>query len=132
MPQLTFGIYDHGIHADAEFGQLRISGRDESGFRPYFLITSGVVGCATGVLRREFSARGVEYEDIKVVADVTRNAAKSNRIEQIDMEFFLTLKGEVPKQSIDDAMHAMLDTSSMIQTVRDSIKIVARLALVTP
>ena len=86
-------------------------------------MTSAVVGCSTGVLRQELAARGVEYDDIKVVADVTRNPAMANRIEQIDLRFLIKPKGEISTKEIGDAMEAMLNTSSMIQTVRESIKV---------
>ena len=131
MPQLSFGIYDNGVHTDAAFGTLKISGQDEHGFRPYFLMTSAVAGCGTGVLRRELAARGIEYEDIKVVVDVTRNPAQANRIEQIDLQFLIKPKGELSGKDIQDAMQAMLDTSSMIQTVRESIKISSKFSVVT-
>jgi putative redox protein len=131
MPQLRFGIYDNGVHTDADFGKLSISGQDEFGFRPYILMTSAVAGCGTGVLRRELAARGVDYEDIKVVADVTRNAAEANRIERIDLQFLIKPKGEVSTNGIQDAVEAMLATSSMIQTVRDSITIAAGFSVVT-
>jgi len=131
MPQLNFGIYDNGVQTDATFGNLRISGQDEFGFRPYFLMTSAVAGCGTGVLRRELAARGVQYEDIRVVADVTRNPALANRIEKIDLQFLIKPKGEVSRKDIQDAMEAMLDTSSMIQTVKESIKIAGGFSIVT-
>lgn len=130
MPQLSFGIYDHGVQTDATFGNLRISGQDEHGFRPYFLMTSAVAGCGTGVFRRELAARGIEYEDIKVVADVTRNLAQANRIEKIGLQFLIKPKGDVSTQSIQDAMQAMLDTSSMIRTVRESITVTAAFTVV--
>ena len=62
-------------------------------------------------------------DDIKVVADVTRNPAMANRIEQIDLRFLIKPKGEISTKEIGDAMEAMLNTSSMIQTVRESIKV---------
>lgn len=130
MPQLSFEIYENGIHTDAPFGRLSISGQDEFGFRPYFLMASAVAGCGTGVLRRELSKRGVAYRDIKVTADVTRNPAVANRIEQIDLHLQIQPEGEVARQDIEDAMQAMLDTSSMIQTVKESIRITSRFSLV--
>lgn len=130
MPQLSFGIYDNGIHTDAPFGRLSISGQDEFGFRPYFLVASAVAGCGTGVLRRELAKRGVEYQDIQVVADVTRNPAEANRIEQIDLHFRIQPAGEVSKKDIEHAMQAMLETSSMIRTVRGAIRVEGRFSLV--
>lgn len=130
MPQLSFGIYENGVLTDAAFGTLRVSGQDEHGFRPYFLMTSAVAGCGTGVLRRELAARGVEYEDIKVVADVTRNPAQANRIEKIALQFLIKPKGDVSRKDIQDAMDAMLETSSMIQTVKESIKVASEFSVV--
>ena len=94
-------------------------------------MTSAVVGCGTGVLRRELAARGVEYEDINVVADVTRNLAEANRIEKIALQFVIKPKGEASRKDIQDAMDAMLETSSMIRTVRESIKITSGFSVVT-
>ena len=47
----------------------------------------------------------------------------ANRIEQIDLRFLIKPKGEISTKEIGDAMEAMLNTSSMIQTVRESIKV---------
>lgn len=129
MPQLKFNIYENGVDTDAAFGKLSVSGQDEFGFRPYFLMTSAVVGCGTGVLRRELSARGVEYTNIQVVAEVTRNLSEANRIEKIDMQFVIKPKGEVSAEKIADAMNAMLNTSSMIRTVRGSIEVTSNFTL---
>lgn len=125
MPQLSFTIYDNGVQTDSAFGTLKVSGQDEFGFRPYFLMTSAVAGCGTGVFRRELAARGVEYTDIQVVADVTRIPAEANRIEKIELRFLVKPKGDASPKAIQDAMEAMLETSSMIRTVRDSIKVTA-------
>lgn len=129
MPQHTFTIYDNGVQTDATFGNLKISGQDEFGFRPYFLLTSAVAGCGTGVFRRELAARGVEYEDMSVAADVTRIPAEANRIEKIELKFLIKPKGEGSPRAIQEAMDAMLGTSSMIRTVRDSIKVTAGFSL---
>ena len=129
MPRLTFGIYENGVDTHAAFGKLSISGQDEFGFRPFFLLSSAVVGCATGVLRRELAARGVTYDDIEVVADVTRNPAIANRIERLELEFRIRPKGESARQQIEDAMQTTLRSSSMVQTVKDSIQVEGRVTI---
>lgn len=122
MPELHFYLKDEGVRTSTEFGQLNISPNEEKGFRPYQLMVSSIASCSLSVFRKILDKQKVEYEDIKVTADVTRNEKEANRIEKIHLHY--VVKG----QHLDeDKMYKNLKTAynncSMVQSVKDSIQI---------
>lgn len=122
MPQLDFYLKDEGVRTSTEYGQLNISSDEEKGFRPYQLMVSSIASCSLSVFRKILDKQKVEYEDIKVTANITRNEKEANRIEKIELHY--VIKG----QHLDeDKMYKNLKTSykncSMVQTVKDSIEI---------
>lgn len=129
MPRITFGLYENGVDTQSAFGTLNVSGQDEHGFRPFFLLSSAVVGCATGVLRRELAARGVDYDDIEVVVDVTRNPEILNRIERIELEFRIAADADAPRERFVEAMDAALRGSSMVESVKGAIRVDGRVTM---
>lgn len=120
--RLDFYLKEKGIRTSYEFGQLNISGDEHEGYRPYQLFVSSIVGCSILVFRKILDKQHVDYDDIKVTAEVKRNEAEANKIEELNIHFII--KG---KYLDEDKMTKNLNVSykncSMIQSVKDSINI---------
>lgn len=122
MIEIDFESYEQGISTHTQYGKLDVSGLDECGFRPYFLMSSAIAGCATGWLRREMANRGLSYEDIKVKAKITRNPEAFNRIEKVHLNFLVYSKA-ISNEAMHDVIKVMHENSSMINTVKNSIEV---------
>ncbi|MYL34859.1 OsmC family peroxiredoxin [Pontibacillus yanchengensis] len=122
MAELQFYLKHDGIRTSTDFGALNISSDEEQGFRPFQLMVSSIAGCSLSVFRKILDKQRVEYEDINVKAEVTRNEDEANRIEKIHLHY--VIKG---KHLDEDKMFKNLETSqkncSMVQSVKDSIEI---------
>ncbi|KHE71585.1 OsmC family protein [Halobacillus sp. BBL2006] len=119
---MDFYLKENGVRTSFEFGQLNISGDETFGFRPYQLMVASIAGCSIGVFRKILDKQRVDYEDIKVTAEVTRNPDEANRIENIHLHF--VIKGYHLNQ---DKLLKNLDVSrnncSMVQSVKNSIEV---------
>lgn len=122
MPQLQFYLKNEGIRTSTEFGQLNISPDEEKGFRPFQLMVSSIASCSLSVYRKILDKQRIEYEDIKVTADVTRNEAEANRIEKIHMHF--VVKGaHLDEDKLTKNLELSSKNCSMVQSVKGSIEI---------
>ncbi|WP_347552491.1 OsmC family protein [Pseudalkalibacillus hwajinpoensis] len=108
-----------GFTADFEYGRLHISGDEQFGFRPYQLLVSSVAVCSGGVLRQILDKKRMVYKDIKIKADVTRNAEEANRVEKINLHF--TLIGDLDEQKVERALKLTKKHCSMAQSIIGSI-----------
>ncbi|MBF0707002.1 OsmC family protein [Alkalihalobacillus hwajinpoensis] len=110
-----------GFTADFEYGTLHISGDEQFGFRPYQLLVSSIAVCSGGVLRQILDKKRMDYEDIQIKADVTRNEKEANRVEEIHLHF--TLVGELNEQKVERALELTKKHCSMAQSVLGSIEL---------
>ncbi|ARI78366.1 OsmC family protein [Halobacillus mangrovi] len=119
---MDFYLKDNGVRTSFEYGQLNISGDETFGFRPYQLMVASIAGCSIGVFRKILDKQRVDYEDIKISADVKRNADEANRIEKVHLHY--VIKGYHLNQ---DKLLKNLDVSrnncSMVQSVQNSIEV---------
>ncbi|CDQ20460.1 Uncharacterized OsmC-related protein [Halobacillus karajensis] len=119
---MDFYLKDQGVRTSFEYGQLNISGDETFGFRPYQLMVASIAGCSIGVFRKILDKQRVQYEDIKVTAEVERNPDKANRIEKVHLHY--VIKGYHLNQ---DKLLKNLDVSrnncSMVQSVQNSIEV---------
>lgn len=119
---MDFYLKDNGVRTSFEYGQLNISGDETFGFRPYQLMVASIAGCSIGVFRKILDKQRVDYEDIKITADVQRNADEANRIEKVHLHY--VIKGYHLNQ---DKLLKNLDVSrnncSMVQSVQNSIEV---------
>ncbi|WP_064094179.1 OsmC family protein [Rossellomorea aquimaris] len=119
---MEFSMQDGGFYTELGFGKLEVSGNEEYGFRPYQLLVSSVAVCSGGVLRKVLEKMRIEFDDIHIKADVTRNEEEANRVEEISLHF--TIRGtDLDEKKIQKAMHLTRKNCSMVQSVQDSIKI---------
>jgi putative redox protein len=127
---MEFKMQEGGFYSDLEFGKLEVSGNEEYGFRPFQLLVSSVAVCSGGVLRKVLEKMRIEFEDIQIKAEVTRNEDEANRVEEISLHF--TIKGEnLDEKKIEKAMKLTRKNCSMVQSVQDSIKIEETFELIT-
>ncbi|MGG1631867.1 OsmC family protein [Rossellomorea sp. NRS-1567] len=119
---MEFNMQEGGFYTDLGFGKLEVSGNEEYGFRPFQLLVSSVAVCSGGVLRKVLEKMRIEFDDIHIKADITRNEAEANRVEAISLHF--TIRGtDIDKNKIEKAMKLTRKNCSMVQSVQDSIKI---------
>ncbi len=123
--KLEFKMTEGGFTTELEYGKLDISGNEEYGFRPYQLLVSSVAVCSGGILRKVMEKMRYPFEDITVNAEVERNEAEANRIEKIELTFYIKT-AEWNEQKIEKAMHLTRKNCSMVQSVQDSIEVVER------
>ncbi|MFC7322857.1 OsmC family protein [Halobacillus campisalis] len=119
---MDFYIKEDGVRTSFEYGQLDISGDELHGYRPYQLMVASVAGCSIGVYRKILDKQKINYEDIKVTADVKRNSDEANRIESIHLHF--VIKGyRLNQDKLLKNLEISSKNCSMVQSVVNSIKV---------
>ncbi|WP_216830258.1 OsmC family protein [Alkalihalobacterium elongatum] len=119
---MEFIMKENGFKAEFEYGTLDISGNEEFGFRPYQLLVSSIAVCSGGVLRKVLEKKRVQYKDVKVSADVTRNPEGAQEIQKIHMHFVIT-GSNLNEEKIEKSLVVTRKNCSMVQSVKDSIEI---------
>lgn len=119
---LKFMLNEHGFQTNVEFGELKISGQAEYGYRPFQLMISSIAGCSGGVLRNILQKMRLSFEDIIIEAKVTSNKDETNRIEHIHFTYIIEGKN-ISSEKIEKALKLARKNCSMIQSVQDSIQI---------
>ncbi|WP_164219029.1 OsmC family protein [Virgibacillus sp. YIM 98842] len=119
---LQYNMNEHGFQTEAGFGSLPISGQGEHGYRPYEMLVSSIVGCSGLTLRVILEKMRLEFSDIHVTADVSRNPDIANRIEELQLVFTVTSENATGKK-LEKALEMTIKNCGMIQSVKDSIKI---------
>ncbi|MFG6117094.1 OsmC family protein [Halobacillus sp. MO56] len=119
---MEFFMRENGIRTQLEYGELNISSNEDFGFRPYQLMVSSIVGCSVGVYRKILDKQRVQYEDIKVTVDVTRNPDEANRIEKVAIHYMV--KGyHLNQDKLQKNLEVARNNCSMVQSVKDSIEV---------
>lgn len=113
---------ENGFQTTVEFGDLKISGQEEHGFRPYVLLVSSVVGCSGSILRKILKKMRISFNDIRVSVQVVRNQEEANRIEEIDIKFIIYGE-DISSMKVEKALELTNKYCSIIQSIKDSIKI---------
>src|SRR5699024_4553314 len=120
---MEFTMQDHGYEVELDFRNLMISSDETKGVRPYVLLVSSVAGCSGMVLRKMLNKMRISFDDIAMSADVKRNPEEADRVEEIKLHFVITGK-EISEKKMKRAMELTHKNCSMIQSVKDSIRIV--------
>ncbi|UOQ43836.1 OsmC family protein [Halobacillus salinarum] len=119
---MDFYLKENGVRTSFEYGQLNISGDENDGFRPFQLMVSSIAGCSIGVYRKILDKQRIQFEDIKVTADVERNPDEANRIEKIKLHF--AIKGyHLNPDKLLKNLEISRKNCSMVQSVANSIEI---------
>lgn len=113
---------ENGFETEVDFGTLEISGNAEYGYRPFQLLVSSIAVCSGGVLRKVLERMRMPYEDITVQARETRVEKEANRVSEIHLHFIIKGKN-LSEEKVEKALHVTRKNCSMVQSVKDSIKI---------
>jgi uncharacterized OsmC-like protein len=127
---LTFQAKNEGFGftIDLPYGELHISSDDQFGFRPYQLLVSSVAACSGSTLRKILNKQRIQIDDMRVVADVTKNDEGAQEIEKIHMHFDI-FGPELDVKKIEKALELTRKYCSMVQSVNKNIDITESYAL---
>lgn len=85
-------------------------------------MVSSIAGCSLGVFRKILDKQRMNYEDIQVSAEVTRNPDEANRIEKIHLHF--VVKGyHLNQDKLLKNLEISRSNCSMVQSVENSINV---------
>ena len=118
----TFTMTEYGFRTGFDYGQLKISGDEHRGFRPYQLMTASIACCSGGVLRKILRKQRMKIDDLQIRTEITRGDADTRRIKKIHLHFVISGRGLDPKK-IQKAVNLGYKNCSMVQSVKDSIAI---------
>lgn len=119
---MEFKMTENGFETEVDFGTLEISGNAEYGYRPFQLLVSSIAVCSGGVLRKVLERMRMPYEDITVQAKETRVEKEANKVSEIHLHFLIKGKN-LSEEKVEKALHVTRKNCSMVQSVKDSIKI---------
>lgn len=119
---MEFYMKENGMRTKVGYGELAVSSDDTEGFRPFQLMVASVAGCSASVFRKILAKQRVEYADLEVTADVTRNQDDANRIEEIKLYF--AIKGDhLDQGKMEKNLTLARKNCAMVRSVEDSITI---------
>lgn len=119
---MEFYLKENGICTSLDYGELRVSGNEEYGFRPYQLMAASIAGCSASVFRKIIEKQKIELSDWRIQAEVERNPQEANRIEKIKLRYII--KGSnLDKIKLQKNLKIARKNCSMIRSVEDSIDI---------
>ena len=114
---------EDGFEASLESGNIKISGNEQKGFRPYQLLVSSLVGCSGLVLRKVCDKMRMPLESMEIeVREVIRNEKEANRLEKIHLHFKLK-STSLDESKMPRVMELTKKNCSMVQSVNASILI---------
>lgn len=119
--------HDH-LETDLGFGKLDISGDETKGFRPFQLMVSSVAGCSAGVFTKILNKQRIDFDDLKIKADVERIEAEANRIAKITFTYTVVGKN-LDEKKMQRNLELAKKHCSMLQSVKGSIEVEEKLIL---
>ena len=128
---MEFTMHENGFESEFDFGRLTISSNDEFGFRPYALLVSSIAGCSGGVLKKVLTKMRIEFDDIKIIADVKRNPDAADRVEEIKLHFTI-FGNDLSEKKVQKALELSSKNCSMVQSVKDSINVIETFEIKNP
>lgn len=120
---MKFNLAETGaIQTEFEFGELRVSGNSDIGFKPVQLMVSSIAGCSGGVFKKILDKKRIEYKGIEINATIERNPDEANRITKIAYQYIV--EGENLKlPQLEKSLEVAFKNCSMAQSVKDAIEI---------
>ena len=119
---MHFKMEKNSFSSKLNYGTLDISADSEHGFRPFQLLVSSIAGCSGGVLRKIFEKMRISFQDIEIVADVTRGEGQVKAVEAIHFTYLIYGSG-LSKDKVAKALDIALKNCAMAQSVKGSIQI---------
>ena len=118
----TFTMTENGFQTGFDYGQLKISGDEHQGFRPYQLMTASIACCSGGVLRKILRKQRIKIDDLQIRTEVAREDEDLKRMKKIHLHFVIFGMDLDPKK-IQKAVDLGHKYCSMVQSVKDSVEI---------
>lgn len=119
---MEFKMTEQGFVTQTEYGKLHISLDDACGFRPFQLMVASIVGCSASILRKVLTKMRMNFSDINISAQVTRNAEAANRIEKLHLHFLI--KGtDLQEEKVERALKLSRKNCAMVQSVQGSMEV---------
>ncbi|ENH97999.1 hypothetical protein J416_02564 [Gracilibacillus halophilus YIM-C55.5] len=126
---MDFYLKEGGMRVNFPYDELDISGNEDYGFRPFQLMVASVAGCSASVFRKILDKKRIDIDDLKISADVERNADEANKIEAIHLHF--SVKGaHLDREKLEKSMAIAKKNCSMIRSIEDSVKITETLEII--
>ncbi|GAK05993.1 OsmC/Ohr family protein [Geomicrobium sp. JCM 19037] len=113
---------EEAFETDVPYGPLVISGDDEYGYRPYQLLVSAIAGCSISVYRKILRKRRIEFADLIVEADVTRNEEPPNDVQQVHLHFTI-ITDDSSEEQLEKMMHVAAKNCPIVQSVTPAIEV---------
>ncbi|MDX8046899.1 OsmC family protein [Gracilibacillus sp. S3-1-1] len=127
---MEFYLSEGGIRAVLPYGELDISGNEEFGYRPFQLMMASVAGCSGSVFRKVLDKKRIEIDDMKISAEVERDAEQANKITAIHLH--VVVKGvNLDPDQLEKSLEIARKNCSMVRTIEDSVKITERLEIIS-
>lgn len=104
------------------FGNMKISSDEAFGFRPYQLMVASIAGCSGTVMKKIFTKKRLDINDLTIKAEVTRNPDEADRIEAIHLTFVVQ-SNDLTDQAMEKIVELTRKNCSMVQSVVGSIDI---------
>ncbi|MER3127041.1 OsmC family protein [Bacillus pumilus] len=101
--------------------QLSISGKEETGYRPYQLFTSAIAGCFGEMLIHVCQKKRISYEGLTIIPETTRGGTV-NKITRIHLHIVFGHISTSDEQ-INKVLTLALKHCSMVQSVKGSIEV---------
>lgn len=127
--EMKLKMKEHGFVLPLEHGDLHVAPDEQHGFRPYQLMVASVAGCSASVLRKVLTKMRLDFTEIDVAVQVTRNEEEANRIETLHLHFII--KGnELQTEKVERAVALARKNCAMLQSIKDSVQVTESIELV--
>lgn len=116
------------FQTEFEFGELRISGNSDIGFKPVQLMVSSIAGCSGGVFKKILEKKRISFKGIEITASIERNPEEANRITKIT--FHYTVEGDDLKlPQLEKSLEVAFKNCAMAQSVKGAIEIIETVSI---
>jgi putative redox protein len=120
---MKFTIENEKINGNLGFGEIAISPNEKSGYRPYELFVSSLIGCSGTVLRNILTKKRFLYQKIEMDVTSVRNSYRANRIEKLAFIVHVQSEETLTSQQAEKIANLVVNNCGMIQSVIQSIEI---------
>ncbi|MGE6631728.1 OsmC family protein [Bacillus sp. NPDC077027] len=120
---MEFQFENGRFFADASFGKLVISSKDEWGFRPYELFVSAIAGCSGEMLIHLLRKKRMSFDELTIQPNVTREGI-AQKIKSIHLHFVIQ-NIDVTADKLEKIVNLAMKHCSMAQTVKGSLELTA-------
>ncbi|WP_353856365.1 OsmC family protein [Bacillus sp. Bos-x628] len=111
--------------ANVDYGQLNISRKEKTGYRPYELFVSAVAGCLGEMLIHVLRKKRIPYQELIIHSNTTREGA-ANQITHIHL--LIIMKNiDVSDEQMKQVVQLAMKHCSMVQSLKGSIDITTSL-----